>query len=203
MSLIRSRGNKDTEVVLAKIFRAHKISGWRRHLQLKIKTFRIKSFQPFALTSSFPKYVSRSSLTVVSGMAARSTAPNPRAMPRSGKKKFATNIARDRLVNRTLRSANWRVLRIWEHELARKRQAASPAACKPSIPPDSVCVNLWIKMGMRGRGWQSQGGWRMGDGGWRMAKIAGASFTEDGFLLFRIFFGWTANVQPGGVRFGA
>jgi DNA mismatch endonuclease (patch repair protein) len=26
-------------------------------------------------------------------------------------------------VNRTLRSANWHVLRIWEHELARKNEA--------------------------------------------------------------------------------
>jgi DNA mismatch endonuclease (patch repair protein) len=39
------------------------------------------------------------------------------------KKKFAGNIARDRLVDRTLRSANWRVIRIWEHDLAKKHQA--------------------------------------------------------------------------------
>ncbi len=39
------------------------------------------------------------------------------------RKKFAANTARDRLVTRTLRSANWRVLRLWEHELARKHQA--------------------------------------------------------------------------------
>ena len=38
------------------------------------------------------------------------------------KKKFSRNIARDRLVNRVLRRAKWRVLRIWEHELARKNE---------------------------------------------------------------------------------
>jgi len=38
------------------------------------------------------------------------------------RKKFAANKARDRLVTRTLRRAGWRVLRIWEHELARKRE---------------------------------------------------------------------------------
>ena len=34
---------------------------------------------------------------------------------------MAGNIARDRLVNRELRKAGWRVIRIWEHELARAR----------------------------------------------------------------------------------
>lgn len=31
MSRIRGRGNKDTEVALARLFRHHRISGWRRH----------------------------------------------------------------------------------------------------------------------------------------------------------------------------
>lgn len=31
--------------------------------------------------------------------------------------------ARDRRVNRELRAAGWNVVRIWEHELARKREA--------------------------------------------------------------------------------
>lgn len=34
--------------------------------------------------------------------------------------KLAANRARDRQVNRALRAAGWRVLRIWEHELARR-----------------------------------------------------------------------------------
>jgi len=33
------------------------------------------------------------------------------------KNKVSRNRERDRLVNRTLRRANWRVLRIWEHAL--------------------------------------------------------------------------------------
>jgi hypothetical protein len=33
------------------------------------------------------------------------------------------NVARDALVTRTLRRSGWRVLRVWEHELARKNQA--------------------------------------------------------------------------------
>ena len=35
------------------------------------------------------------------------------------RKKFAANTRRDRLVNRALRQSDWRVLRIWEHELRR------------------------------------------------------------------------------------
>ncbi len=34
MSLIRSKGNKRTEVALIKIFKEQGITGWRRHLKL-------------------------------------------------------------------------------------------------------------------------------------------------------------------------
>ena len=34
---------------------------------------------------------------------------------------MAGNIARDRFVNRQLRKAGWRVVRIWEHELTKSR----------------------------------------------------------------------------------
>jgi DNA mismatch endonuclease (patch repair protein) len=39
------------------------------------------------------------------------------------KEKMETNTARDRRVNRTLREDGWRVLRIWEHDLARRGEA--------------------------------------------------------------------------------
>ena len=38
-------------------------------------------------------------------------------------KKLTANKERDRLVTRTLRQRGWRLLRIWEHELARKNEA--------------------------------------------------------------------------------
>ena len=34
MSLIRGKGNKETEQALVRMFRAAKITGWRRHLPL-------------------------------------------------------------------------------------------------------------------------------------------------------------------------
>jgi DNA mismatch endonuclease (patch repair protein) len=39
------------------------------------------------------------------------------------REKIATNQARDRLVNRTLRKKGWSVLRIWEHELTKKNES--------------------------------------------------------------------------------
>ncbi|HSU65776.1 MAG TPA: hypothetical protein VLJ39_02790 [Tepidisphaeraceae bacterium] len=38
------------------------------------------------------------------------------------KRKLDANKSRDRLVARTLRKKGWQVLRIWEHELARKNE---------------------------------------------------------------------------------
>ncbi|MFO1512293.1 MAG: DNA mismatch repair protein Vsr [Verrucomicrobiota bacterium] len=38
------------------------------------------------------------------------------------RKKLAGNKARDALVTRTLRRAGWRLLRVWEHELAKKNE---------------------------------------------------------------------------------
>jgi DNA mismatch endonuclease (patch repair protein) len=37
--------------------------------------------------------------------------------------KFEQNVARDRLVTRTLRKAEWQVVRIWECQLTRHKQA--------------------------------------------------------------------------------
>ena len=39
------------------------------------------------------------------------------------RQKLAANVARDWKVNRALRAAGWRVLRIWEHALARRQEA--------------------------------------------------------------------------------
>jgi DNA mismatch endonuclease (patch repair protein) len=123
MSRIRSRGNQDTEIVLARLLRANKITGWRRHLKIRVHhpSSTIHPPSPPFLTVRpdfvFPK--SRLAVFVDGcfwhGCPIHGTKPKGNAA--FWKKKFATNIARDRLVNRTLRRAHWRVLRIWEHEL--------------------------------------------------------------------------------------
>ena len=47
----------------------------------------------------------------------------PRGNAAFWRKKIAANRTRDRLVNRTLRKMGWRVLRVWEHGLAKRDEA--------------------------------------------------------------------------------
>ena len=111
MSRIRSRGNKDTELALIKLFRRHKITGWRRNQKVFgkpdfiFRQVRLAVFVDGCFWHGCPRHGTQ-----------------PKGNRAFWKKKFARNIARDRLVNRALRRAGWRVLRIWEHELARKRE---------------------------------------------------------------------------------
>ncbi len=141
MSRIRSRGNAATELALVKLFRAHGITGWRRQVQVRIAERGAGNRPVRAVKALFR--TSRSALRVFSvrpdfvfrevrlalfvdgcfwhGCPKHATQPRSNAV--FWRKKFAANQARDRLVNRALRRSGWRVLRIWEHELARKNQA--------------------------------------------------------------------------------
>jgi DNA mismatch endonuclease (patch repair protein) len=142
MSRIRSRGNRDTELALARLLRRHKISGWRRHVQVRIAECRMRNkskrgaavfplrtphseFRTFAVRPDFVFPKSRTAIFVDGcfwhGCPRHATKPkNNRAF---WHRKLSANKTRDRLVNRTLRRAGWRVLRIWEHELARNNEA--------------------------------------------------------------------------------
>ncbi len=109
MARIRGTGNKDTELRLIALMRAARITGWRRNSTLIGKPDFI-----------FPKL--RLAVFVDGcfwhGCPIHGTKPKQNA--EFWLTKITRNQARDRLVNRTLRKAGWRVLRIWEHELARK-----------------------------------------------------------------------------------
>jgi DNA mismatch endonuclease (patch repair protein) len=117
MSRIRGRGNKDTELALAKLLRAAGISGWRRHHPIFGKPdfvfpkLRIAVFVDGCFWHGCPKH---------SNMPA-----NNRLF---WEKKLAANKARDRLVSRTLKRQGWMVIRIWEHDLTRR-----PAYCVTRI----------------------------------------------------------------------
>ena len=112
MSHIRGRGNKDTELALVRVFRQHRITGWRRHQAVFGKPdfvfpkLRLAVFVDGCFWHGCPKHGTK-----------------PRNNAAFWRRKFARNKARDRLVTRTLRKNGWRVLRIWEHELARKHEA--------------------------------------------------------------------------------
>jgi DNA mismatch endonuclease (patch repair protein) len=109
MSRIRGRGNKDTELALIRLFRTHRITGWRRHQPVFgkpdfiFRTARLAVFVDGCFWHGCPQHATK-----------------PRNNSAFWRSKFAANKSRDRLVSRILRSRGWRVLRIWEHELARK-----------------------------------------------------------------------------------
>ncbi|MFO1489181.1 MAG: very short patch repair endonuclease [Verrucomicrobiota bacterium] len=111
MSRIRSRGNKDTELALAKLFRKQHIIGWRRSQRL----------------FGNPDFVfHKNKLVVFVDGCFWHRCPIHGTQPKGNRlfweKKFERNQIRARLVNRTLRREGWRVLRIWEHELSRKNE---------------------------------------------------------------------------------
>ena len=159
MSRIRSRGNKDTEVALARLLRVNRISGWRRHLliratvdssKLRVERRRRRKLIGKELMVDRqkrrgPTYQLSTKNHQLTKLAVRPDfvfrqvrlalfvdgcfwhgcpkhATQPKGNRTFWKNKFAGNKARDILVTRTLRSAKWRVLRIWEHELARKNE---------------------------------------------------------------------------------
>ena len=111
MALIRSRGNRSTEVALAKAFRRNGVTGWRRHLPVRLGNRSVR-----------PDFVFRQDRLVVfvhgcfwHGCPLHATTPSTRCsywVP-----KLAANKARDRRVERTLRTLGWRVVKIWEHSV--------------------------------------------------------------------------------------
>jgi DNA mismatch endonuclease (patch repair protein) len=111
MSCIRSRGNKDTELALAKLLRATRISGWRRHQAVFGKPdfifpkLRVAIFVDGCFWHSCPQHATK-----------------PKNNAAFWREKLAANKSRDLLVSRTLQKAGWRVLRIWEHELRPRNQ---------------------------------------------------------------------------------
>lgn len=123
MSLIRSRGNKDTELALMRVFRAEGITGWRRQLVIKAEGGRIKD-ESLRVRPDFVFRLLRVAVFVDGcfwhGCPLHATQPQGNAA--FWRKKFAANRLRDGLVTRALRRDGWRVLRIWEHELTRKNR---------------------------------------------------------------------------------
>ena len=111
MSHIRGRGNKETELALMKIMRRKGITGWRRKQSLfgnpdfVFRKERLVLFVDGCFWHGCPKHYQQ-----------------PTNNQDFWKEKFQLNKKRDRLVNRTLHRAGWRVLRIWEHDLTRKNE---------------------------------------------------------------------------------
>ncbi|MBI3735176.1 very short patch repair endonuclease [Candidatus Sumerlaeota bacterium] len=110
MSSIRSSGNRETELALIRLFRSHRITGWRRRQPLfgkpdfVFRKLRVALFVDGCFWHSCPLHATK-----------------PKTNAAFWRRKLAANSARDRLVNRSLRARGWRILRVWEHELAPKK----------------------------------------------------------------------------------
>jgi len=106
MSLVRSHGNKSTELRLISIFRAHYLSGWRRSMPLEGKPDFV--------------FVSARLAIFVDGCFWHGCQWCYRP-PKSNKQFWAAkvrqNVRRDLFVSRRLRRDGWSVMRIWEHSL--------------------------------------------------------------------------------------
>lgn len=113
MSLIRSRGNKATELRLIEIFRGYGITGWRRNQALLGKpdfTFRsewVAVFVDGCFWHGCPKCYKRPVSNQVFWDA-----------------KIAANRKRDRYVSCELRGLGWKVIRIWQHQLDKPTRVA-------------------------------------------------------------------------------
>lgn len=112
MSRVRSRGNRATELRLISLFRVYHITGWRRGARVPGR----------------PDFVFHASKVVMfvdgcfwHGCPRHGRIPKTRVA--FWKAKLARNAQRDREVRSLLRKCGWRVVRVWEHELARKGEA--------------------------------------------------------------------------------
>jgi DNA mismatch endonuclease, patch repair protein len=108
MSLIKGKGNKDTELFMMRLMRIYHIAGWRRNQILLGKPDFV-----------FPKQ--KIALFVDGCFWHGCPKPKHSNMPRNNQefwaKKLKANKDRDKFVTRELRKMGWKVIRVWEHEL--------------------------------------------------------------------------------------
>lgn len=111
MSAIRGSGNKDTELRMITLLRAHGITGWRRNARILgkpdfvFRRERVALFVDGCFWHGCPK---------------PKHAPLPKTRTEWWAAKFARNKARDREVTCALRKRGWRVLRVWECDLSNR-----------------------------------------------------------------------------------
>jgi DNA mismatch endonuclease, patch repair protein len=110
MRSITGRGNKTTEEALATLLRRNTLSGWRRHLPLPgrpdfvWRKEKVAVFVDGCFWHGCPRHYSP-----------------PRKNVEFWGRKIEANKARDRLVDRQLRTAGWTTLRVWECQVLEKR----------------------------------------------------------------------------------
>jgi len=108
MSLIRSSGNKETELELRRILRSEGLNGWRRGQKIfgrpdfVFRAARLAIFVDGCFWHGCPKHFRI-----------------PKGNRSFWRRKISRNRARDLLVTLELRMQGWRVMRIWAHDLTK------------------------------------------------------------------------------------
>ena len=132
MSRIRGRGNRNTELRIVHIFRAHGVTGWRRNSRVFGKPDFI-----------FPK--ERIAVFVDGCFWHGCRKPKHSVIPKQNADfwavKLARNITRDKLVTHRLRTLGWRVIRIWEHELSGQNKPQCVRRIQRAIAASTVLVH--------------------------------------------------------------
>jgi DNA mismatch endonuclease, patch repair protein len=111
MSRIRATGNRDTELKTIALFRQSGITGWRRNARVFGKPDFVFPRQKIAV------FVDGCFWHRHRGCKFSYT---PKSRIEFWLPKFEQNVARDRLVTRTLGKEGWHVVRIWECHLSRR-----------------------------------------------------------------------------------
>jgi len=107
MTRVRGSGNKATELALARLMGENGITGWRRNQPVfgkpdfVFRGMQLAVFVDGCFWHACPKHATK-----------------PKNNHAFWQRKLAANSRRDLLVTRMLRKNGWRVIRIWEHELA-------------------------------------------------------------------------------------
>lgn len=114
MSLIRSSGNRSTELKLSGLFRKNGITGWRRNNRAIIGK---------------PDFIFRPNkiAVFVDGCfwhGCNEIKNSPKRNREFWSNKIVRNKLRDRSVNRILSRRGWKVVRIWEHDLKKREMHA-------------------------------------------------------------------------------
>lgn len=106
MRAVKSKGNKSTEIRLIKLFKLHRITGWRRNYKI----------------IGHPDFVFPKNRVVVfadgcfwHGHNCRNVTPSNNA--EYWKKKITKNVERDILITKLLTEKGWKVIRLWECEI--------------------------------------------------------------------------------------
>ncbi len=133
MSRIRGKGNLSTEMRLARLFREWGVTGWRRHLKLRVegrepsgsqRSTRSRS-QPFVKPDFvFPKERLAVFVDGCFWHGCPRCYQKPKQNAKFWREKIGGNQARDRRASRELRALGWSVCRIWECRLKK-----SPEVC--------------------------------------------------------------------------